>query len=177
MMNQYMDQSVDPCHDFYAYACGGWARAHPVPPDKSVFDMFETLREMLDAALRAELDQPDARQAPLPAPAPAPAPPPRPSSPSSSPTSAPTAPASGAGNPIPLQKRSSGVADEAAVPLSAPHSDTPPVKAKAEWKWMTDGGDPASDTGAAKRRLSATPVPDATTKAKWLYQSCMNQGN
>ncbi|KAJ1528614.1 hypothetical protein ONE63_007013 [Megalurothrips usitatus] len=58
MMRQYMDTSVDPCSDFYTYACGGWARSHPIPPDKTVFDTFETLREMLDAALRVELERP-----------------------------------------------------------------------------------------------------------------------
>ena len=73
MMRQYMDASVDPCADFYTYACGGWARAHPIPPDKTVFDTFEMLREMLDAALRVELERPDADPtAPPPAPAPAP---------------------------------------------------------------------------------------------------------
>ncbi len=26
-----MDPAVDPCHDFYAYACGGWVQQNPVP--------------------------------------------------------------------------------------------------------------------------------------------------
>lgn len=100
MMVEYMDTTTDPCEDFYTFACGGWASSHPIPPDKSVFDTFETLREMLDAALRVELESPHGptgvgpeRGAPsspppeVPAPSTLPATPAtRPSSPSEAPT-------------------------------------------------------------------------------------------
>lgn len=74
MMRQYMDPSVDPCTDFYTYACGGWTRSHPIPPDKTVFDTFEMLREMLDAALRVELERPTAPSTTPPTNPPPPAP-------------------------------------------------------------------------------------------------------
>lgn len=51
IMKQYMDQSVEPCEDFYQYACGNWERLNPIPKDKAAYDTFEMLREILDIEL------------------------------------------------------------------------------------------------------------------------------
>lgn len=57
LMKQYMDQQVDPCVDFYQYACGNWAKYNPIPKDKAAFDTFEVLRESLDTIIRELLEQ------------------------------------------------------------------------------------------------------------------------
>jgi len=41
-----MDKSVKPGDDFYAFANGGWAKATPIPADRSNFGMFTVLDEL-----------------------------------------------------------------------------------------------------------------------------------
>ncbi|KAJ3602526.1 hypothetical protein NHX12_030279 [Muraenolepis orangiensis] len=40
-----MDRSVDPCHDFYNFACGGWIKSNPLPEGKSRWSPFSDLWE------------------------------------------------------------------------------------------------------------------------------------
>jgi len=52
----FMDQSVDPCADFFQYACGGWVKNNPIPPDQSSWSIYSQVAEANKVQLRSILE-------------------------------------------------------------------------------------------------------------------------
>ena len=47
-----MDTAVDPCVDFFEYACGSWNRLNEIPDDRSSYNTFAKLRDIIHVQLK-----------------------------------------------------------------------------------------------------------------------------
>jgi putative endopeptidase len=58
-MGQHMerDQSIAPGDDFYLYVNGDWIKDHPVPPDKTAYDVFTELNDITEGHLRSLVEE------------------------------------------------------------------------------------------------------------------------
>lgn len=49
---------MDPCEDFYQFACGGWIHSHEIPDDKASLSAFSLLQDEMDLKLKRLVERP-----------------------------------------------------------------------------------------------------------------------
>lgn len=52
-----VDKSLDPCSDFFQYACSKWIKANPIPPDQGAWGTFNALAIWNIAAVHGTLEE------------------------------------------------------------------------------------------------------------------------
>ena len=51
-----MDTTIEPCNDFYQFACGSFVKNTYIPDDKLAVDTFSTLSDEIDIQLRTIIE-------------------------------------------------------------------------------------------------------------------------
>lgn len=57
-----IDPTIQPCQDFYSFACGGWLRRHGIPEDKLSYGIITAIGEHNEEKLRRLLLEPVRRR-------------------------------------------------------------------------------------------------------------------
>jgi predicted metalloendopeptidase len=53
-----MDKSVNPCEDFYSFACGGFEAKNVIPDDQSSVTTFSLISDEVTEQLRSLIERP-----------------------------------------------------------------------------------------------------------------------
>src|ERR1035438_1022234 len=52
-----LDKAIDPCNDFYAFACSKWLAQNPIPADRSAWGRFNELAQRGEYIVRDILEK------------------------------------------------------------------------------------------------------------------------
>ena len=52
-----LDKNIDPCTDFYAYACSKWQAQNPIPSDRPAWGRFNELQDRGEILVRGILEK------------------------------------------------------------------------------------------------------------------------
>lgn len=55
---KFIDPSINPCEDFYNFACGGYFKSHVIPEDQSEISQLYEINDVVYDQLRAALSEP-----------------------------------------------------------------------------------------------------------------------